>query len=58
VHRRKNLRGALTSLPSGRLSKPEVDAKLAELGIPGTTRAEDLDVETHLRLCEVFGGAS
>jgi 16S rRNA (adenine1518-N6/adenine1519-N6)-dimethyltransferase len=55
THRRKNLRGALTSLPSGKLSKQEVDAKLVELGIPGTIRAEDLDVETHLTLCRAFG---
>jgi hypothetical protein len=25
------------------------------MNVPGTTRAEDLDVETHLRLCRVFG---
>jgi 16S rRNA (adenine1518-N6/adenine1519-N6)-dimethyltransferase len=55
VHRRKNLRGALVSLPSGRRKKEEVDTRLAELGIPGTTRAEDLDVPQHLRLCTVFG---
>jgi 16S rRNA (adenine1518-N6/adenine1519-N6)-dimethyltransferase len=55
VHRRKNLRGALVSLPSGRRKKEEVDTRLAELGIPGTTRAEDLDVQQHLRLCTVFG---
>jgi 16S rRNA (adenine1518-N6/adenine1519-N6)-dimethyltransferase len=55
VHRRKNLRGALVSLPSGRRRKEEVDTRLAELGIPGTTRAEDLDVQQHLRLCAVFG---
>ncbi len=55
VHRRKNLRGALYSLPSGNLSKEEVDAKLAELGIEGTIRAEALDPEQHLRLCAVFG---
>jgi 16S rRNA (adenine1518-N6/adenine1519-N6)-dimethyltransferase len=56
THRRKNLRGALGSLPSGRLAKAEVDGKLAELGIDGTVRAEDLDLEQHLRLCQVFGG--
>ena len=28
---------------------------LAELGIEGTVRAEDLDLERHRRLCEVFG---
>ena len=55
VHRRKNLRGALVSMPGGRFGKEEVDAKLAELGIAGTTRAEALDPEQHLRLCRVFG---
>ncbi len=54
VHRRKNLRGALSSLPSGRIAKGEVDSKLAELGISGTVRAEDLDLEHHLRLCQSF----
>ena len=46
---------ALVSLPNGRFGKEEVDAKLAELGIEGTTRAEALDPEQHLRLCAVFG---
>jgi 16S rRNA (adenine1518-N6/adenine1519-N6)-dimethyltransferase len=55
THRRKNLRGALAGLPSGRVPKAEVDAKLAELGIDGTTRAEALDLEQHLRLSRVFG---
>jgi 16S rRNA (adenine1518-N6/adenine1519-N6)-dimethyltransferase len=55
VHRRKNLRGALGGLPSGHRDKAEVDAHLAELGIPGTLRAEALDLEQHLRLCQVFG---
>jgi 16S rRNA (adenine1518-N6/adenine1519-N6)-dimethyltransferase len=55
VHRRKNLRGALVSLPHGNFGKEEVDAKLAELGIEGTIRAEALDPEQHLRLCAVFG---
>jgi 16S rRNA (adenine1518-N6/adenine1519-N6)-dimethyltransferase len=55
VHRRKNLRGALAGLPSGRLPREEVDRKLAELGLPGTVRSEALDVEQHLRLCEAFG---
>ena len=55
VHRRKNLRGALAGWPSGRRDKGEVDAKLAALGLPGTTRAEDLDVEQHLQLCAAFG---
>jgi 16S rRNA (adenine1518-N6/adenine1519-N6)-dimethyltransferase len=56
VHRRKNLRGALTGLPSGRRDKEEVDRKLAELGLEGTVRSETLDLEQHLRLCAVFGG--
>jgi 16S rRNA (adenine1518-N6/adenine1519-N6)-dimethyltransferase len=55
THRRKNLRGALAGLPSGRREKDEVDRNLGELGIDGSLRAETLDVEDHLRLCEVFG---
>jgi 16S rRNA (adenine1518-N6/adenine1519-N6)-dimethyltransferase len=55
THRRKNLRGALVGMPSGRWSKEEVDRKLTELGVEGAVRAETLDVEQHLRLCEVFG---
>jgi 16S rRNA (adenine1518-N6/adenine1519-N6)-dimethyltransferase len=55
AHRRKNLRGALLGFPGRRFGKPEVDAKLAELGVEGTTRAEALDREQHLRLCAAFG---
>ena len=55
VHRRKNLRGALASMPGGTFGKAEVDARLAALGIEGTVRAEALGKEEHLRLCEVFG---
>jgi 16S rRNA (adenine1518-N6/adenine1519-N6)-dimethyltransferase len=54
VHRRKNLRGALAGWPSGRKEKAAVDRLLTDLGLPATTRAEDLDVETHLRLCAGF----
>lgn len=54
VHRRKNLRQALTGWPQGRKDKDEVDAKLKELGIDGTLRSEALDVEQHLRLCAAF----
>ncbi len=54
VHRRKNLRQALTGWPSGRRDKVEVDAKLAALGIDGTLRSESLDIEQHLRLCAAF----
>jgi 16S rRNA (adenine1518-N6/adenine1519-N6)-dimethyltransferase len=55
-HRRKNLRGALAGLPSGRREKAEVDRKLAELGLDGTARAEELDIEQHLCLCAAFVG--
>jgi 16S rRNA (adenine1518-N6/adenine1519-N6)-dimethyltransferase len=54
VHRRKNLRGALAGWPTGRREKADVDRVLAELDLPGTARAEDLDAETHLRLCRAF----
>lgn len=55
AHRRKNLRGALVSFPGGRHAKADVDRKLADLGVESTARAETLDVEQHLRLCEAFG---
>ena len=54
TQRRKNLRQALSSGPGGKRDKAAVDAKLAELGIEGTLRAEALDVEQHLRLCAAF----
>lgn len=54
VHRRKNLRQALSGWPGGRRDKAEVDAKLAALGIDGTLRSETLDVEQHIRLCAAF----
>ena len=55
VHRRKNLRGALAGSPRGRRDKAEVDRQLAELGLAGDVRAEQLDVAQHLRLCSAFG---
>jgi len=55
AHRRKNLRGALASMAHTDLTKTDIDQKLLELSLPGTTRAEDLDLEQHRRLCEVFG---
>jgi 16S rRNA (adenine1518-N6/adenine1519-N6)-dimethyltransferase len=55
THRRKNLRGAILGFHGHPFSKPEVDAKLAELGIDVTVRAEALDLEQHHRLCLVFG---
>jgi len=54
AHRRKNLRGGLLSLPDKPWDKPTVDRKLAELNLDGNCRAETLDRETHLKLCEVF----
>jgi 16S rRNA (adenine1518-N6/adenine1519-N6)-dimethyltransferase len=54
THRRKNLRGALTGLPSGHREKEEVDRKLEELRLDGRARAETLDLEDHLRLCAAF----
>jgi 16S rRNA (adenine1518-N6/adenine1519-N6)-dimethyltransferase len=57
VHRRKNLRVALSNSPSGRRPKEEVDKQLTELGIDGTLRAEALDLEQHLRLSRIFGQA-
>jgi 16S rRNA (adenine1518-N6/adenine1519-N6)-dimethyltransferase len=57
VHRRKNLRGALHAMAGRPWSKGEVDARLAALGIDGNVRAEDLDKEKHLILCNAFDGA-
>src|SRR5262249_55298919 len=54
VHRRKNLRQALSGSPQGRKDKAEVDAKLAALGIDGTLRSETMDVAEHLRLSRAF----
>jgi 16S rRNA (adenine1518-N6/adenine1519-N6)-dimethyltransferase len=55
VHRRKNLRGALVGFPGKKFTKPDVDAKLAGLGLDGGVRAEALDLQQHLRLCAAFG---
>ena len=54
THRRKNLRQALSGWPSAPRTKPEIDAKLAALGIDGMRRSESLDVAAHLRLCAAF----
>jgi 16S rRNA (adenine1518-N6/adenine1519-N6)-dimethyltransferase len=53
-HRRKFLRSVILSAYKGRLDKPEVDAIMASLGFGETTRAEQLDVATMLRLCETI----
>jgi 16S rRNA (adenine1518-N6/adenine1519-N6)-dimethyltransferase len=54
THRRKNLRQALSGWPTGRKDKKEVDAKLADLGVDGTVRAESLDLDQHRRLFQAF----
>lgn len=58
THRRKNLRGALASFQGHPFSKSQVDTKLAELGVDGTLRAEALDLEQHLLLCQAFGASA
>jgi len=51
-HRRKYLRSVLASAVKDRLDKPAVDAILQRLGLPGTSRAEQLDVSTMLALAQ------
>jgi 16S rRNA (adenine1518-N6/adenine1519-N6)-dimethyltransferase len=57
LHRRKFLRSELLTVVKDRLSKPEVDAILARLNLDGSLRAESLDVDTMLALCEAVRGA-
>lgn len=54
THRRKNLRQGLVGWPRGRKEKGFVDARLAELNIDGSVRAEALSLDDHLRLCNAF----
>ena len=51
-HRRKFLRSELLSAYKDRLDKPAVDALLAEMQFEPTTRAEELEVETLMKLFE------
>jgi len=51
-HRRKFLRSELLSAFKGRLTKPDADRILAQVGVAGTVRAEQLDVQTMLALAE------
>lgn len=53
-HRRKFLRSAVLSAFKKELSKPQVDAVLTELNLGPDARAEQLDVEQMLELCEHF----
>ena len=52
LHRRKFLRSELLCVVKGRLGKPEVDAILARLNLDGSARAESLNVDAMLALCE------
>ena len=51
-HRRKFLRSVLISAVKDKLEKPDVDRILDEIGLDPMLRAEQLDVETMLRLSE------
>lgn len=52
-HRRKFLRSEVLSAYKHRLDKPAVDDILGRLGLGPQARAEQLDVETMLALCEL-----
>ncbi len=53
-HRRKFLRSELLSAFKGKIEKPAVDAVLAEVGLSGEMRAEELDVQQMIRLCDAM----
>jgi 16S rRNA (adenine1518-N6/adenine1519-N6)-dimethyltransferase len=53
-HRRKFLRSVVLSAFKKELTKPQVDAVLTELNLGPDARAEQLDVEQMLELCEHF----
>lgn len=55
-HRRKFLRSELASAVKDRLDKGAVDRILAARGLDGTMRAEQLDVDAMLALCESVRG--
>ncbi len=52
IHRRKFLRSGLCSAFKGQMDKPAVDNVMQEMGFGPDARAEQLDVETMLSLCE------
>jgi 16S rRNA (adenine1518-N6/adenine1519-N6)-dimethyltransferase len=56
LHRRKFLRSELLTVVKGQLDKAAVDALLAELQLDACVRAEQLDVETFIALCEKVRG--
>ena len=51
-HRRKFLRSELLAVCKDRLDKAGVDRLLARLGLDGTQRAERLDPDAMLALCD------
>ena len=51
-HRRKFLRSVLVAAMKGQLTKPQVDAILEAQELGPTARAEELDVDRMLSLCE------
>jgi len=53
-HRRKFLRSVVRSAFKGRLPTEDVDAALAELELGPDARAEQLDVQTMIRLCDAL----
>lgn len=55
-HRRKFLRSVLLAAFKNRLSKPEVDAIMEGQGLGPQTRAETLNVDVMLALCEAVRG--
>jgi len=52
LHRRKMLRAVLLSAVKNRFSKPEIDALMERLHLNPSSRAEQLDIETLIALCE------
>jgi len=52
LHRRKFLRSVLVAAMKNHLGKSDVDEVMTELELGPTTRAEELDVDAMLRLCE------
>jgi len=52
LHRRKHLRSSLLCMAPESMDKRAVDSVLARLGLDGTVRAEQLDCEAMLALCE------
>ncbi len=53
-HRRKYLRSVIVSAFKGQLDKPAVDAVLEEQGLSPQIRAEALDVQQMLNLCDAM----